>query len=304
MEEIQGTGTICLAAASILICAIGVFIHSFVAIVNITDWLKGAVLSSTDHILTVLGVTRIFFQCSATCYIVLIFFFPRALFKEFLLFAIDLSEVFFTYLSFWLTTLLSVVFCLKICNLKSGLFLFLKSLILPKVLHFIVMSVLVSICYTTVCIWFGNFELPQELEIAKTNNGTLEANWNYVVIFVFGTFAPSFIYLVAAVLLVVSVCLHMSRMRGHSHSMTHFKTFHTAIQFVTVCSLYYIVHASGIQVAFYCYYFQSMEYLWLYTITDSLPVLHSIYLICKTAKLRSRFSVIVHCATNWEFGTF
>lgn len=267
--------------------------------VNIIDWLKGSVLSSTDHILTCLGVTRIFFQCSATCYVMLTFVFPRAMIKEAIVFAIDLSEVFFTYLSFCLTTLLSVVFCLKICNLKSGLFLCLRNLILPKVAHLIVVSVLVTVCYTAVCIWIGNFEIPRQLEHAKVNNGTLESTWKYFLIFVLGTSAPFLLYLAAAILLIASLCLHMSWMRAHGHGIIRLETFNRAIQFVTVCSLYYIVHAGGIQVAFYLYYFQSVKVLGIYAATDSIPVFHSIYLIFKIATLRSRFTGIVHHGTKY-----
>nr|DBA25485.1 TPA: hypothetical protein GDO54_009865 [Pyxicephalus adspersus] len=272
---------------------IGLMINSFIVAVNVIDWLNGRVISSTDKILTTLGISRIVFQISSFSYGFLTTFFKGYLNSSPIRYVVDVAEVFSTQFSFCLTTLLSIVFCLKVSNFHTNFLQQMKKFILRRVVHFIIMSLLFSIFYASIQTWEDNFVTLMHTENNTTTGGSegFTVNIAFLLIFVIGNTLPFLVYCFAATFLVVSLYHHIYRMKANGNILIQMDTYYTAIKFMALSFLYYIVHSVSTQGIVYYYYFHKLDSLLLYVSVDCIPILQSIYLIWATAKLRNR--------TNW-----
>ncbi|XP_066445132.1 taste receptor type 2 member 7-like [Eleutherodactylus coqui] len=262
----------------------GFLINVFIVAVNISEWKKGRPVSTTDKIITSLGISRMVFQ--VVCLLDVIWYTylytPRSLF-----FMLDIFLQFTSiYSEIWLSTLLSAVFFFKISTFQNAFFLWLKILVLNRVFHLIVVSVMVSVSYSLVyCLMFT---------LRSSHNSTQDAYDNLLMgvsEIIFLKTGPFIIYLIFSVLLLIYLYHHVSRMRSRRNETSHLDTYYKTMKFTGFSIFYAAAYIFTDQTTFWSDILSHLvhEFLW-----QVFPTLHSIYLIYMTAKLRIQVSNMIH----------
>ncbi|KAG9466556.1 hypothetical protein GDO78_016424 [Eleutherodactylus coqui] len=279
----------------------GLVIHSFIVGVNVTDWWKRRSVTPVDHIVTSLGISRMCIQCANAVHF---FFHPLSWRSQHasVTLILGISYDFLIYVSIWLTSLLSIVFCLKISNFHTRLFLYLKGMIVHRMVYFIVASVLLSAMNSLITLLLG---------ITKVfNNGTYNktmSNLTYCTIIdsvypvTIGAIFPLFFYCFSSVLLFTSLYHHITKMKMSSNLSISLETYYSMMKFVAFNSIYNTAYLIYYFFCIFYYYVYCVSLDWFLVILGFLPVLHSSYLIYRTAKLRSRMSKVFQNVTDFIF---
>ncbi|KAG9465735.1 hypothetical protein GDO78_017829 [Eleutherodactylus coqui] len=287
--DVQYLGLLALALIALIA---GLVIHSFIIGVNVTDWWKGRSVTPVDHIVTSLGISRICAQCVVTLYIFMYAFHLKSLNSLIPLLVIAFVNIFFSYTNFWLTSLLSVVYCLKISNLHTRLFLYLKGMIGHRTVYFIGAIVLLS---TFICLMSFTIAITNVMKGVSYNttihNLSMSCSYkNYVYSFTIGAFFPLLFYCISSVLLFTSLYHHTTKMKMSSNLSINLETYYSLMKLLSFSFIYNSLYIlAGFAWVLY-YYFYCVLLPWLRIVLDFLPVLHSSYLIYRTPKLRSQMS--------------
>ncbi|XP_068089342.1 taste receptor type 2 member 38-like [Hyperolius riggenbachi] len=261
------------------------------------DGLKGRAITPTDRILIGLGITRIILQSGSFFYAVLSTFFQDCLDLVPVRYTIDVVVVFSEQLSFWLSTLLSVIFCMKISNFYMG-FSHLKRFMLQKVNHSIFVSVLLSGCYASLQFWKNHF-IISTFNATAGETDAYKVNIIFLLIYVFGNAVPFLIFSLASTFLAVSLCHHIRSVKANNNTAVHLGAYYMALKFIAVSFAYYMIHATAAQATIYYYYFHDLGSALIYTVLDSIPILQSVYLIFAMAKLRKSLAKFLQLAIKY-----
>ncbi|CAN2390228.1 hypothetical protein PRIEUP_LOCUS264 [Pristimantis euphronides] len=240
----------------------GLLIHSFIIGVNVSDWWKGRSVTAVDHIITSLGMSRMGVQCVTYLFMIRLF-----LSSENLDITYVITSAFYTLFSYatvWLTSLLSIVFCLKISNFHSRLFLYLRRMIIHRTGHLIAAFLFISAI---------NVLITLSLTFPK----------------VFSAFLFSSLY------------HHTTQMKRSSNLSISLEKYYSVMRFIAVTSLYNITYFLGYFVSVFYHYLYCVNLPWLHVVLEFLPVLHSSYLIYTTAKLRSQMSKVLQNVSDFLF---
>ncbi|KAG8538997.1 hypothetical protein GDO81_021640 [Engystomops pustulosus] len=277
----------------------GLVIHSFIIGVNVSDWWRGRSVTPVDLIVTSLGISRI--GANALFYVVqfLLSYFDINL----TIVIIEMLYDFFISANTWLTSLLSIVLCLKISNLHTRLFLYLRRMILPRTGCLIAASVILSALDVLLTLWIAFTKVT----IGGTHNITMDdvaidcTNTNSLYHHVTANFISLIFYCTSSVLLFVSLYHHTTRMKMSSNLSINLETYYSAMKLVSFTFIYNTVYYIGNFLVVFFYYFYCLTPPWLYLSLDFLPVLHSSYLIYSTAKLRNQMSKVLRNLMDFLF---
>ncbi|KAG8548277.1 hypothetical protein GDO81_025891 [Engystomops pustulosus] len=132
----------------------GLVIHSFIIGVNVSAWWRGGSVTPVDRIVTSLGISRIGAQ-SANALFYVVQFLLSYLDINLTIVIIEMLYDFFISANTWLTSLLSIVLCVKISNLHTRLFLYLRRMILPRTRRLIAASALLSALNVLLTLWIA-----------------------------------------------------------------------------------------------------------------------------------------------------
>ncbi|KAG9466074.1 hypothetical protein GDO78_017250 [Eleutherodactylus coqui] len=290
-----------LLALTLIALIAGLVIHSFIIGVNVTDWWKGRSVTPVDYIVTSLAMTRMCSQSFITLYLLLLIFFTNKLHLNAVLHTMVAVTDFFMYINYWLTTLLSIVFCLKISNLHSRLFQYLRGMIAHRTVYFIGALVLLS----AVNSWMTYLQTFTKNTIGGTYN-TKKANfstdctslisiYNYNI----GASIPIFFYSISSVLLFTSLYHHTIKMKMSNNVSINLETYYSVMKFIFFTFIYKTIYYFGFFTCTFFYYFYCVRLPWLYIVLGFLPALHSSYLISRTPKLRSQMSKALQDVTDF-----
>ncbi|KAG9465035.1 hypothetical protein GDO78_019037 [Eleutherodactylus coqui] len=291
-----------LLSSALITLIAGQVIHSFIIGVNVTDWWKGRSVTPVDHVVTCLGISRMCIQC-----VNILYFFMYPLFRQNLdslvITLIGLSCDSLIYANMWLTSLFSIVLCLKISNFHTRLFLYLRGMIVHRTVYLIGASVLLSAVYSLITLLFT----VTKISSGGTYNATMAnamtncADSDYVYPVTIGVSFPLFFYCISSVVLFTSLYHHTTKMKMSSNLSINLETYYSVMKFVSVTfiynTIYFICYICGILY----YYIYCVNPDRLYIVLDFLTVLHSSYLIYKTAKLRSQMSRVLQDVTDFLF---
>ncbi|KAM4043899.1 taste receptor type 2 member 4-like [Anomaloglossus baeobatrachus] len=269
----------------------GLVIHSFIIGVNVNDWWKGRSVTSVDHIVTSLGISRMVIQCALTIYLFVNSFFESSQQSYVIMLFFTTAYSFFTYTNIWLTSLLSIVFCLKISTLRTRLFLYLRRMILPRTGCYIVASGLLSAITCFIYLWKHLSNVMND-ESYNTTMDT-ELNDKYIApvfYFTIGSSIPVFFLFISSILLFTSLYHHTVKMKKSSNLSIDLETYYSVMKFVSFTFIYNIIYFFGLFALIFCSYLYGVSLSCVHIIFGFLPVLHSYYLIYRTAKLRSQMS--------------
>ncbi|XP_069829447.1 taste receptor type 2 member 140-like [Dendropsophus ebraccatus] len=284
---------------AVILSIIGVLINGFIVAVNLIDWLKRKTISHIDQIIIVLGVSRICFHASSFLYTLLDVLF---LSQNFLihLYVIKIILTFFNHFSFWVMTLLSVVFCLKISNFHHLFLLRLKIITTQKVAHVIVVLAMFSICYIFLIFLIEHIEFPKDLMRNVTSGGSKIPQGSAMLLFLFllGNSVPSIVFCTSSALMIVSLSCHIHRMKLNETPTSNLDTYYNVIKFMTLFLTYYVIITVICVMVIYSHFFYSLDIIWVYITVNIFPNLHSTCLVLWTTKLRERFYKIFQCLSN------
>ncbi|KAG9463102.1 hypothetical protein GDO78_022434, partial [Eleutherodactylus coqui] len=282
---------ILLAPALIALIA-GLVIHSFIIGVNVTNWWKGRSVTPVDHIITSLGVSRMFAQCIVTVFSIVISLLSSL--DSNVTLAIGTVYVFFNFTNFWLTSLLSIVFCLKISNFHSRLFLYLRGMIAHRTVYFIAGSVLLSVLNCLMPVFIAIIDEIRGGTYNTTRPDQCMDNNNNITVYSYtiGMSIPLIFYIICSVLLFTSLYHHTTKMKMSRNLSINLETYYSVMKFVFFTFMYNTLYFFGHFLSIIFYFFYCMRIDWLYIVLEFLPVLHSFYLIYRTAKLRSQMSKV------------
>ncbi|KAG9463953.1 hypothetical protein GDO78_020747 [Eleutherodactylus coqui] len=298
--DIQYLGLLVLALIALIA---GLVIHSFIIGVNVTDWWTGRSVTPVDQIVTSLGVSRMCTQCGNTLYAFLYTFRLKSLNSLIPLLVIAFANIFFSYANFWLTSLLSVVFCLKISNSHTRLFLYLKGMIAHRTVYFIGASVLLS-AFT--CLMSFSVVTTDVMK-GVTYNTTIHnlsmncGDMHYIYTYTIGAFFPLLFYCISTIFLFSSLYQHTTKMKMSSNLSINLETYYSVMKLLSFTFIYNTSYFLTAFASLLYYYFYCADLLWLRIVFDFLPVLHSSYLIYRTAKLRSQMSKVLQDVTDFLF---
>ncbi|KAG8548280.1 hypothetical protein GDO81_025894 [Engystomops pustulosus] len=259
-----------LLITSLMAITFGLVIHSIIIGVNVSDWWRGRSVTPVDHIVTSLGISMMCCQCILTLFHVFI-----NLFLHVNVVIIDVVYNLCVLTSLWLTSLLSIVLCLKISNLHTRLFLYLRRMISHRT--------------------------------GATNNQTMANRFqdcmyiNAMHTFTTGTFLPLLFYSISSVLLFVSLYHHTTRMKMSSNLSINLETYYSTMKLVSFTFMYNTVYLFSHITSLLYHHLYCSTSPWIHVVLDFLPVLHSSYLIYRTAKLRNQMSKVLHNVMDYLF---
>ncbi|KAM9319636.1 taste receptor type 2 member 4-like [Gastrophryne carolinensis] len=269
----------------------GLIIQLFIVSVNVTDRLKGRPMSDTDQIITSLGVLR-FILHSLSFWAVLqgAFQIPLHAVWNRIVRCIGFMSFFS---DIWLSVLLSIIFCLKISNVRNAIFLYLKTIMTQRVGYVIV-----------ACVFSAAFLSFLELRVSPSvyKNGTdteisfqIDKCLNTVLQF-FGHILPLLIYVPSSALLVTSLCHHMYTMRHGGRATGSMATYVKTVVFISASCLLFAAHVVSNIAAWND--LLKVDSFGMHCFVNVFPVVHTLYVIYVTTKLRDRLCEIFHCGTK------
>ncbi|CAN2390651.1 hypothetical protein PRIEUP_LOCUS688 [Pristimantis euphronides] len=242
----------------------GLLIQSFIIGVNVSNWWKGRSVTAVDHIVIFLGIFRLYTECTTAMYIMVVRLFLSSENSHITYVITSAFYALFSHATVWLTSLLSIVLCLKISNFHSRLFLYLRRMIIHRTGHLIAAFLFISAI---------NVLITLSLTIPK----------------VFSAFLFSSLY------------HHTTKMKRSSNLSISLEKYYSVMRFIAVTSLYNITYFLGYFVSVFYHYLYCVNLPWLHDVLQFLPVLHSSYLIYTTAKLRSQMSKVLQNVTDFLF---
>ncbi|KAG8548279.1 hypothetical protein GDO81_025893 [Engystomops pustulosus] len=281
----------------------GLVIHSFIIGVNVSDWWRGRSVTPVDLIVTSLGMSRICSQSTITLYLIVFTFFVNSLDSHVSLVIIYRMYAFFTYMNIWLTSLLSIVLCLKISNLHTRLFLYLRRIILHRTGRLIVVFGILSALNSLLSLLLATTKAPKNGTYNDVIDGPFTDCSHITSIYAFavGGFFPLLFYSMSSVLLFVSLYHHTTRMKMSSNLSINLETYYSVMNFISCTFLYNTLYFIGHFVTIFYYYFYCINFTWILIVLGILSLPHSSYLIYKTAKLRSQMFKVLQDVTGFFF---
>ncbi|KAG9462825.1 hypothetical protein GDO78_023034 [Eleutherodactylus coqui] len=297
--DVQDLG---LLSSALIALIAGLVIHSFIIGVNVTDWWKGRSVTPVDHIVTCLGISRMCAQCANILYLFIYPLFQGSLHSRITLLK-EISYDFLIYANIWLTSLLSIVYCLKISNFHTRLFLYLRGMIVHRTVYLIGAAVLLSAVNSLISLLLAIPKVSNS-ETYHTTMANLMTNCSYIKTayhHAIGISFPLLSYYISSVLLFTSLYHHTTKMKMSSNLSINLETYYSVMKFISITFIYNTVYFIWYICCMFYYYAYCVSPDWLYIVLDFLPVLHSSYLIYKTAKLRSQMSKVLQSVTDFLF---
>ncbi|KAG9465701.1 hypothetical protein GDO78_017875, partial [Eleutherodactylus coqui] len=294
---------LCLLVLALITFIAGLVIHSFIIGVNVTDWWKGRSVTPVDHIVTSLGISRMGTQCANILYFFMDTFLRSSLHAQLNLFFIGPIFDLFSHTNIWLTSLLSIVLCLKISNFHTRLFLYLRGVIVHRTVYLIGASILLSAVNSLITLLLAITEISSS-ETHNTTMTNLVTDCMYTNSVYHATivvFFPFLSYCISSVLLFTSLYHHIKKMKMSSNLSINLETYYSVMKLVSftfLCNTMYII---GHFASPFYYYFHCVILIWLHVVMEFFPVLHSSYLIYRTTKLRSQMSKVLQSVTDFLF---
>ncbi|XP_070281116.1 taste receptor type 2 member 16-like [Myotis yumanensis] len=213
---------------------------SLIVAVLSREWVQVKRLSPVDMILISLGVCRFCLQWSSVLHNFCSYFNP----DDDLWYIATIWE-FTNTLTFWLTSLLAVVYCVKVSSFTYAIFLWLRWRILRLIPWLLLGSLMIS-CVTIIVSAIKHYiksqlilQLPGNITKTETLRTFLEKY--YIGQHLATSFIPFLLFLTSTTLLIASLCQHLRQIRHHDtgHSNSGMKAHATALRFLAFFLIFF-----------------------------------------------------------------
>ncbi|XP_036182962.1 taste receptor type 2 member 16-like [Myotis myotis] len=227
-----------------LLVSLTIIVQSSIIVAVLSrEWVQVKRLSPVDMILISLSICRFCLQGTSVLYNFCYYFNP-----DDDLWYIAIIWEFTNTLAFWLTSLLAVVYCVKVSSFTYAIFLWLRWRILRLVPQLLLGSVMVS-CVTIIVsalrVVFFKSQLITTMQLPgnNTENETLRTflEKNYVHLLLAMLFIPFLLFLTSTILLIASLCQHLRQIRHHDtgHGNSSMKAHATALRFLAFFLIFF-----------------------------------------------------------------
>ncbi|XP_036182963.1 taste receptor type 2 member 16-like [Myotis myotis] len=216
---------------------------SIIVAVLSREWVQVKRLSPVDMILISLGICHFFLQWSSALHN-----FSSYINPDNELWYIGIIWEFTNTLVFWLTSLLAVVYCVKVSSFTYTIFLWLRWRILRLIPRLLLGSLMIS-CVTIIVsalrvVFFKSqlismMQLPGNITKTETLRTFLEKY--YIGQHLAILFTPFLLFLTSTILLIASLCQHLRQIQHHDtgHSNSSMKAHATALRFLAFFLIFF-----------------------------------------------------------------
>ncbi|XP_036616507.1 taste receptor type 2 member 3-like [Trichosurus vulpecula] len=294
---------------------LGISGNGFLGFINCIHWIKRSKISLSDFIIMNLAFSRIILQC------VVIFDATTLVFDHDFYYGLTLSKIreacwnLSNYLNTWLSTSLSVFYCLKIAMFSHPAFLWLKWRI-SQVVACILLACVLFFFFNTVLL-IQKFNTYSDLKMRLITNYTEDVRRKEREFYVFQFLGllpaviPFMISLFSCLLLILSLRRH-TRMMGHQVNATrdvstkaHVRATIVMFSFLLLFVFHFVIIFIGIANIFLS--FTKLTVI-IELATPVFPSVHSFILILQNKNLRETFLRLLWlkkaCMQGWARGSF
>ncbi|XP_012032646.2 taste receptor type 2 member 3 [Ovis aries] len=301
MLRLSNLGFLVLTAIQFILGMLG---NGFIGWVNGSSWFKSKRISLHDFIITNLAVSRIVLLWILLIDGVLLVFSPKLHDEGIIMQIIDVFWTFTNHLSIWLTTCVSVFYCLKVASFSHPMFLWLKWRV-SRVVVWMLLSTLLLSCGSAISL-IREFKIYSVLGgIDRTGNMTelfRRKEKEYKLIHVLGTLwdlPPLVVSLISYFLLILSLGRHVRQMHqdcGSSRDPSteaHRRAIRVILSFLFLFLLYYL----SFSVLTSSYFLPATKMIAKIgeVITMFYLAGHSYVLILGNSKLKQMFVTMLRC---------
>lgn len=273
----------------------GLVMQPFIVFVNIIDWLKGRAITGADKIITSLEISKVFFHVSCLLYFFAMFYFPESFTAVAKFLSLILHSTAFS--NILLSTLLSIFFYVKIATFHNVFFLRMKAIISRKLIHLIIASALWSVGYASMYFMGPPVRFLRNSTQSYISDYRLKMKTMSHFNLLWNIF-PCVIVFLASALLIITLGFHVSRRNNLGHVTSNTDAYCRTINFTGVSFMIWALYFITITTEGYTLL---LDPLWLLSLLNIFPALHSVLLIYVATKLRNQFFKIVHYGTDCLF---
>ncbi|XP_027697083.1 taste receptor type 2 member 39-like [Vombatus ursinus] len=203
-------------------CIIGIIGNSFIMVTNGAEWVQNRKFSTSGRILFFLSSSRIALQSCMMMESFASLIFPSFYKEDTVYDTFKVIFMFLTFCSLWFATWLNIFYFVKIANFNHPLFLRLKWRITRLMPWLLWSSVFISFCYSvlfsqqiynTSC----NHSIPDPFSNSTKKKYIINTNViNLAIIYNVGMFIPLILFMLAAILLIISLKRHTLQMESNT----------------------------------------------------------------------------------------
>ncbi|XP_074982325.1 taste receptor type 2 member 40-like [Caretta caretta] len=271
----------------------GIIANGLMIVVNCSEWIRSRKLTCCDMILTSLGISRFFLQCTIIINNIL-FQLPHTMNEQCaMLRTLAVVWMFLNTLNLWFATWLSVFYCVKIANFSQPLFLCLKRRISGLMLQLLIGSFLVSLvtCFPSVNGIDRKYINNSMNNLSETTTSEcqykVDLSSSFFILSMLGYSSPFIIFMMSSILLIISLWRHSKRMEKTTSSSrdtiteVHFRAIKGLISFI----FFYISYFVALVIFLLEISTINTYFLWI-VIMGAYPSGHSVILILGNPKLK------------------
>ncbi|KAM8980843.1 taste receptor type 2 member 3-like [Sarcophilus harrisii] len=275
---------------------LGIGCNGFICLVNCINLIKSKKMSLSEFLITSLTISRIFFLCIIVADVFMIFYFDSEITRGMQIFS--LLWIFANFLSIWLATCLSILYCLKIANFSHRVFLWLKWRVFYVVKGILLVSVLFSF-FSTLAMLKGFDSTFRSAQMTCTANCTKDIREQQSILFytyismALCMVIPFIVSLISYILVILSLRRHTQQMQNNGigsrdpSTEAHVRATKITLSFVFL----FIMYLVAFFIIILGFFLPDIKLAWMTgeLILAAHPSVHSIILIFVNNKLKQAF---------------
>ncbi|XP_011923558.1 PREDICTED: taste receptor type 2 member 7-like [Cercocebus atys] len=274
----------------------GITVNGFLIVVNCNELIRHRKLMPIQILLMCIGMSRLGLQIVLMVQSFFSVFFPLFYVKKLHGAAMMFLWMFFSSISLWFATCLSVFYCLKISGFTQSCFLWLKFR-MPKLISWLLLgSLLASVSIASLCI---EVDYPKTEEEDALRNTTLYfahktkiKKISEVLLVNLALLFPLAIFVMCTSMLLISLYKHNHRMQHGSHGFrnasteAHINAIKTVITFFCFFISYFAAFMTNMT---FSSPYRSHQFFMLKDIMAAYPSGHSVIIILSNSKFQQSF---------------
>ncbi|CAO2592209.1 Taste receptor type 2 member 119 [Lemmus lemmus] len=274
----------------------GILANGLIMVVNAIDMVTRRRMVPLDLLLSCLATSRIILQlCILFAQLGIFCLANHSLFTNNITFVFFINE-----LSLWFATWLGVFYCAKIATISHPLFLWLKMRI-SRLIPWLILGSVLYATFTAVVLDGEASTISKQIFVSFFTKNLTQVTPLPAMpfsVFILGLTLPSFIFIVAVLLLISSLWSHCWKMRtmvGTREPSRH-GLISAMLSILSFLFLYFSHYMVALVISTQGFYLGSTAFLFSSLMIGMYPSLHSVILVLGNPKLKQNAKMfIVHC---------